>query len=85
VFTWQKHNYKGYDAYRMATGLDADSPPFSDPQFASLGDPPNLDIGASSPARNVGAVLGGAIAGVYDFPGYKRVVSGKTNIGAFQH
>ena len=85
VFNWQKHKYKGYDAYRLGTGLDADSPPFSDPQFQSLNDPPNLDIGASSPARDAGVFLGGAIAGIYDFPGYKRVVSGKTNIGGYQH
>ena len=85
LFIWQKHKYKGYDAYRNGTGLDANSPAFSDPQFANLNDPPNLDIAASSPARDVGAVLGGAIAGVYDFSGYKRVVSGKTNIGAYEH
>ena len=85
VFNWQKHKYKGYEAYRTATGLDADSPAFSDPQFVSLGDPPNLDIAASSPVRNAGVVLGSAVAGMFDFPGYKRVVVGQTNIGAYQH
>jgi hypothetical protein len=44
----------------------------------------NLNIGAGSPARNAGAILGGAVAGSYDFAGNARVVSGKTDIGAYE-
>jgi hypothetical protein len=84
LFTWQKHKYKTYASYLAGTGNDANSPPFSDPQFVSLGSTPNLDIGAGSPARNVGAILGSAIAGTYDFAGNARVVGGQTNIGAYQ-
>jgi len=82
IWDWQKHNYKGYDAYRTGTGMDADSPPFSDPIFKSP--PDNFDIAASSPARRTGIVLGAAINGTYDFAGNKRIVSGKINIGAYQ-
>ena len=83
-FTWQKHKYKTYASYLTGTGNDADSPAFSDPQFVSLGSSPNLDIGAGSPARNVGAILGDAIAGSYDFAGNARVLGGQSNIGAYQ-
>jgi hypothetical protein len=84
VFNWQKHKYKGYAAYLTASGNDVDSPAFSDPQFLSIGTPPNLDISAGSPARNVGAILGGAVAGAYDFAGATRVVGGNTNLGAYE-
>jgi hypothetical protein len=84
IFNWQKHKYKGYATYLSASGNDADSPAFSDPKFLSIGTPPNLDISAGSPARNVGAILGGVVAGAYDFAGAARVVSGKTNLGAYE-
>ncbi|MEI9929901.1 MAG: hypothetical protein WDM89_04885 [Rhizomicrobium sp.] len=83
-FTWQKNKYKTYASYLTGSGNDVDSPPFSDPQFLNLGSPPNLDIGAGSPARNVGAILGSAVEGAYDFAGNARVVNGQTNIGAYQ-
>ncbi len=83
-FTWQKKKYKTYGSYLTGTGNDADSPAFSDPQFVNTGSPPNLDIGAGSPARNVGVILGSAVAGSYDFAGNPRVVGGQTNIGAYQ-
>ena len=84
LFTWQKHRYKTYASYLIGSDNDADSPPFSDPQFVGLGSPPNLDISAGSPARNAGVILGSAIAGAYDFAGNSRVVDGLTNIGAYQ-
>ncbi|MBV9571213.1 MAG: right-handed parallel beta-helix repeat-containing protein [Alphaproteobacteria bacterium] len=83
-WTWQKKTYRGFDIYRDATGLDSHGL-FADPEFVSLGEPPDLDIGASSPARNAGAVLGAGITGKYDFAGYRRVSRGKINIGAYQH
>lgn len=83
-FKWQKHLYKTYTSYLTGSGNDADSPPFSDPQFVSTGSPPNLDVGAGSPARNAGAILGVAIAGAYDFAGNARMGGGQTNIGAYQ-
>lgn len=81
-FKWQKHLYKTYASYLTGTGNDSDSPPFSDPQFVNA--PSNLDIGGGSPARNVGAILGSAVAGSYDFAGNARVTGGQTNIGAYQ-
>jgi hypothetical protein len=84
-FTWQKHKYKTYASYLTGSGNDGNSPPFSDPQFVSLDSPPDLDIGAGSPARNVGAILGSAVAGAYDFAGNARVVNGLTDLGSYQH
>ncbi len=84
VWNWQKHRYKGYAAYLSGTGNDAHSPPFSDPQFLNLGLPPNLDIAGTSPAREAGVNLGGAVVGARDFAGNKRVV-GNIDIGAYEH
>lgn len=83
-WTWQKKTYRGFDDYRDATGLDSRGL-FADPEFVSLGEPPDLDIAASSPARNAGTVLGSGMTGKYDFAGYRRVRHGKINIGAYQH
>jgi hypothetical protein len=82
IWRWQKVRYKGYGNYRSGTGMDVDSPPFSDPRF--LSPPTNFDIHASSPAKNAAIVLGAAVNGSYDFAGNKRVASGKINIGAYQ-
>jgi hypothetical protein len=84
VWRWQKTRYTSYAAYRSATGQDAHSPPFSDPQFLSLGNPPNLDIAPSSPAIDAGAVLGASVTGQYDFPGRPRTQSGTIDIGAYE-
>jgi hypothetical protein len=80
-FTWQKHKYTGYSSYLTGTGLDADSPPFSDPQFV---DTTNLKVGASSPAVNAGTDLGAPIDGLHDFAGVKRVIGGDIDIGAYE-
>ncbi len=83
-WVWQKTRYTGYAGYLAGTGLDADSPPFSDPQFLGLGTPPNLDIAMSSPAWGTGIVLGIAVDGARDFAGNQRVVNGAINIGAYE-
>jgi len=68
-WTWEGKNYTGYDNYREKTGLDADSPPSSDPEFISTGNPPNLDIQPTSPAVNAGTNLGENVVGTVDFAG----------------
>jgi len=83
-WTWQGKNYTGYDNYRKKTGLDANSPPFSDPQFISTGNPPNLDIEPTSPAVNAGTNLGEQIVGAVDYAGNPRVQNGQINIGAYE-
>jgi hypothetical protein len=83
-WTWQGKNYTGYDTYRTKTGLDADSPPFSDPQFISTGNPPDLDIEPGSPAVNAGTNLGEQVVGAVDFAGNPRVENGEINIGAYE-
>jgi len=83
-FVWQKKAYVGYANYLEASGQDADSPPFSDPQFESLGTPPDLDIANTSPAIGAGALLGAGVTGSVDFAGNKRVEGGKINIGAYE-
>jgi uncharacterized protein DUF1565 len=77
-FTWQKQHYKSFAAYATGSGNDVHSL-FADPQFAT-----GFDIASGSPARNVGAMLGGAVVGLRDFPGTKRVVNGTINIGAYE-
>ncbi|HWA89174.1 MAG TPA: hypothetical protein VG889_04015 [Rhizomicrobium sp.] len=77
-FKWQHHLYNTYASYLTGTGLDAHSPPFSDPQFTT-----DFGIGAGSPAQQAGLVLG-FTGGTRDFAGNKRVVSGKTDIGAYE-
>ncbi len=78
-FTWQKHKYTSYAGYRTGTGLDAHSPGFLDPQFTT-----DFDIGPTSPAKDAGLVLSGAVGGSHDFAGNKRVLSAKVNIGAYE-
>lgn len=79
TFKWHKHKYTSYASYRTGSGQDADSPGFLDPRFAT-----DFDIGAGSPAWDAGTVLGGFVAGNYDFAGNKRVIGAKTNIGAYE-
>lgn len=81
---WEGKNYAGYDDYRKETGLDSDSPPFSDPQFISTNNPPNLDIQPTSPAVNAGTNLGDKVVGAVDFAGNPRVQNGQINIGAYE-
>jgi hypothetical protein len=77
-FDWQHHVYNSYASYLTASGMDADSPPFSDPQFTT-----DFGIAATSPAQQAGLVLG-FTGGPRDFAGNKRVVSGQTDIGAYE-
>jgi len=83
-WTWQGKNYTGYDYYRRKTKLDHDSPEFLDPQFMSLGTPPNLDIQPTSPAVGAGTNLGTDVVGAVDFAGNPRVQNGAINIGAYE-
>jgi len=83
-WTWEGKNYTGYDNYRTKTGLDAHSPAFSDPQFLSTGNPPNLDIEPTSPAVNAGTDLGENVVGAVDYAGNARVQNGEINIGAYE-
>jgi hypothetical protein len=81
---WEGKNYTGYNTYRKKTGLDANSPPFSNPEFLSTGNPPDLDIQSGSPAINAGTDLGEGVVGTVDFAGDPRVENGEINIGAYQ-
>jgi hypothetical protein len=81
---WEGKNYTGYDTYRTKTGLDAGSPPFSDPEFISTGNPPDLDIEPGSPAVNAGTNLGEQVVGAVDFAGNPRVENDEINIGAYE-
>jgi len=84
TWLWEGKTYTGYSTYRKATGLDSHSPPFSNPQFISLGTPPNLDIQSTSPAVNAGTNLGSSVVGGVDFAGNPRVQNGMINIGAYE-
>lgn len=83
-WTWQGKSYTGYDYYRRKTKLDHDSPEFLDPQFISLGTPPNLDIQPTSPAVSAGTNLGADVVGAVDFAGNPRVQNKAINIGAYE-
>lgn len=78
-FKWQHHLYNTYASYLAGSGMDAHSPPFSDPQLTT-----DFSIAPTSPAQEVGMVLGGFVAGARDFAGSKRVVGGNTDIGAHE-
>jgi len=84
TWTWQGINYTGYEHYRKKTKLDHHSPKFLDPQFISLGTPPNLDIQPTSPAVGAGNNLGPEVVGAVDFAGNPRVQNGEINIGAYE-
>ena len=84
VFVWQRKRYVGYDDFRAGTGEDRHSPPFSDPQFVNLGNPPDLDISGSSPAIDAGVALDASVVGTHDFPGSARVRNGAIDIGAYE-
>jgi hypothetical protein len=84
IWVWQKKQYVGYAKYLSGTGLDSHSPAFSDPQFVSLGAPPDLDVQPSSPATGAGALLGTAITGTVDFAGNPRVQNGMIDLGAYE-
>jgi hypothetical protein len=81
---WQGKNYTGYSTYLSKTGNDSHSPPFLNPEFASLSSPLNLDIQSTSPAVNAGTNLGASIVGTVDFAGNPRTQGGAINIGAFE-
>jgi hypothetical protein len=83
---WEGKGYFGYQNYRNATGNDGSSPPFSNPQFISISNPPDLDLEADSPAIGVGNdSLGASIFGAVDFAGNPRVAADdKINIGAYE-
>ena len=83
-WTWEGENYTGYHNYRQKTDLDANSPPFSDPEFISTGNPPDLDIEPGSPAVNAGTNLGERVVGAVDFAGNPRVENDEINIGAYE-
>ena len=83
-FVWQGTLYKGFAAYLNGTDNDAHSPPFSDPLFDNLGNPPNLDIGPNSPAINAGIVLDPDVVGDYDFAGAARVKNGAIDLGGYE-
>jgi hypothetical protein len=83
-WTWRGRNYTAYDHYRRKTKLDHDSPEFLDPQFISIGKPPNLDIQPTSPAIGEGTNLGPGVVGTVDFAGNPRVQNGEINIGAYE-
>ncbi|HYA40490.1 MAG TPA: choice-of-anchor Q domain-containing protein, partial [Syntrophobacteraceae bacterium] len=83
MWVWQGKTYTGYSSYRSKTGKDSHSL-FSDPQFKSVGTPPNLDINSSSPAENAGINLGSGVEGAVDFAGNPRTRNGSINIGAYE-
>jgi hypothetical protein len=84
TWIWRGKKYIGYEHYRNVTKLDHDSPKFLDPQFISLGTPPNLDIKPTSPAVGAGTNLGVDVVGTVDFAGNPRVQNGAINIGAYE-
>lgn len=85
TFDWQSKDLVGFATYQSKSGQDAHSM-FADPQFVNpSATPPNLDIGASSPAINLGENLGPDVVGVLDFNGNPRVnADGQVNSGAFE-
>lgn len=82
-FVWQKTRYAGFTNYRKGSDEDGHSL-FADPQFISLGTPPNLDIARTSPAIGAGDVLDKAIVGSNDFLGDARTRNGMIDIGAYE-
>jgi len=83
-WVWQGKTYTGYSTYLSKTDLDSHSPPFSNPEFISLGTPPDLDVEPTSPAVNAGTNLGSSVVGTVDFLGNPRTENGKINIGAYE-
>jgi hypothetical protein len=81
---WQGKNYVGFSTYLSKTGNDSHSLPFLNPEFISLGAPPNLDLQSTSPAISAGTNLGANIVGTVDFAGNPRTQGGEINIGAYE-
>jgi len=82
-FTWQKKHFAGFANYRNGSGEDQDSL-FSNPDFNSLGKPPDLDLRSDSPAIGAGEVLDESIVGSVDFLGNARTRDGGIDIGAYE-
>jgi hypothetical protein len=82
-FVWQKTRYTGFANYQSGSGEDQHSQ-FADPDFVSLGNPPDLDLTSSSPAIGAGEALGQNIVGAVDFLGDARTTNGTIDMGAYE-
>jgi len=82
-FTWQRKHYTGFSNYQDGSDEDQHSQ-FANPDFVHLGNPPDLDIKAKSPAVGAGETLDESIVGNVDFLGDPRIRNGAIDVGAYE-
>lgn len=80
---WNGTEYTDYNAYKTASGQDANSTVGIDPLLMNLSTP-DLRIQSGSPAKNSGAVISEAVNGKTDIDNKPRTESGKISKGAQQ-
>jgi hypothetical protein len=79
-FSWNGAALTGFDAFRAASGLDANSL-FADPQFFRPAGP-DLHVRPTSPVLNAGDPAFAPADGETDFDGEPRLRGGRVDIGA---
>jgi hypothetical protein len=82
-FLWDGANETGFAKYQTASKQDAHSS-YTNPDYLSVGTPPNLDVQPTSPAVGAGVNLGSSIVGTLDYAGNPRLPAAIINIGAYQ-
>lgn len=82
-WTWNGTSYTDYNAWKAASGSDANSTNGADPLFINTSGP-NLHLQTSSAAKNSGQVISDIVNGSTDFDGNTRIVNQQINKGAYQ-
>jgi hypothetical protein len=80
---WLGATYTGFADYQSGTHLDAHGS-FANPVFADLGKF-DFQLGATSPAIDLGENLGVADLGLDDFAGAARLAGATVDAGAYEH
>ncbi len=80
---WEGIEFASFEDWKNALSGDASSTNGLDPLFVNKTSY-NLHVGASSPAKNTGAVISADINGAVDKDGNPRIVDNKIDKGAYQ-
>jgi hypothetical protein len=82
-WTWNGVSYTDYNAWKAASGGDANSTTGADPLFINTSGL-NLRLQSSSTAKNSGQVISDVVNGNTDFDGNARIVNQHISKGAYQ-